>query len=59
MARLRERYKREIVPEMVKAFSYRNVMQVPKVQKIVINIGAGDAKDNAKLMDVIYPGEFD
>jgi large subunit ribosomal protein L5 len=53
MARLKERYQREVVPEMVKAFGYRNVMQVPRIQKVVINIGAGDAKDNAKLMDQI------
>ncbi|MBI5446776.1 MAG: 50S ribosomal protein L5 [Deltaproteobacteria bacterium] len=53
MARLRERYTREIVPEMMKAFGYRNIMEVPKIQKVVINVGAGDAKDNAKLMDQI------
>jgi len=53
MARLRERYKNEIVPEMTKAFSYGNVMQVPRVEKVVVNVGAGDAKDNAKLMDQV------
>ncbi|NTU59535.1 MAG: 50S ribosomal protein L5 [Deltaproteobacteria bacterium] len=53
MARLRERYQQEIVPQMMQSFGYKNVMQVPKVQKVVVNIGAGDAKDNAKLMDQI------
>ena len=53
MARLRERYGREIVPQMMKSFGYGNVMQVPKVEKVVLNVGAGDAKDNAKLMDQI------
>lgn len=51
MARLRERYTQEIIPEMQKTFGYGNRMQVPKVEKIVVNVGAGDAKDNAKLMD--------
>ncbi len=51
MSRLRERYGREIVPNMMAGFGYRNRMQVPKIEKIVLNVGAGDAKDNAKLMD--------
>ncbi|MEW6487705.1 MAG: 50S ribosomal protein L5 [Thermodesulfobacteriota bacterium] len=51
MARLRDRYQKEIVPAMTKAFSYGNVMQVPRLEKIVVNVGAGEAKDNAKLMD--------
>jgi large subunit ribosomal protein L5 len=53
MARLKERYLRELTPAMVKTFGYDNVMQVPKVEKVVVNVGAGDAKDNAKLMDQI------
>ena len=51
MARLKDRYKKEIVPEMTKAFGYGNIMQVPRIEKVVVNVGAGDAKDNAKLMD--------
>lgn len=51
MARLRERYTEEIGPQLMKTFGYRNVMQVPKIEKIVVNVGAGEAKDNAKLMD--------
>lgn len=53
MARLRDRYQTDLVPLMMTTFGYRNVMQVPRVQKVVVNIGAGDAKDNAKLMDQI------
>lgn len=51
MARLKERYRGEVVPQMTKAFGYRNIMQVPKIEKVVVNVGAGEAKDNAKLMD--------
>jgi large subunit ribosomal protein L5 len=51
MARLRERYSKEFAPELMKTFGYSNVMQVPKIEKIVVNIGAGEAKDNPKLMD--------
>ena len=51
MSRLKEEYKNEIVEAMTKKFSYKNVMQVPKIDKIVINMGVGEAKDNAKLLD--------
>jgi large subunit ribosomal protein L5 len=53
MARLREQYVRDLVPQLMTAFGYKNVMQVPKLEKVVVNVGAGDAKDNAKLMDQI------
>ena len=51
MNRLRERYVKEIVPNMQKKFNYKSVMQVPKLDKIVINIGCGDATHNSKLLD--------
>lgn len=51
MARLRETYKNEIVDNMSKKFGYKNVMQVPKLDKIVINMGVGEAKDNSKLLE--------
>ncbi|TAH69143.1 MAG: 50S ribosomal protein L5 [Anaerolineaceae bacterium] len=51
MARLKEFYLNEIVPGMVKKFSYKNVMEVPKLNKIVINMGVGEAKENAKLLE--------
>ena len=51
MSRLRETYNTEIVEAMTKKFGYANVMQVPKLDKIVINMGVGEAKDNAKVLD--------
>lgn len=51
MSRLQELYKNEAAPAMMKKFGYKNVMQIPKLEKIVINIGAGDSKDNSKLLD--------
>ena len=51
MARLKEIYKNEIVDAMIKKFGYKNIMQVPKLDKIVINMGVGEAKDNAKVLD--------
>ncbi len=49
--RLREKYKNEIIPAMMKEFSYKNIMQVPKVQKVVLNVGLGEAIQNIKLLD--------
>jgi len=51
MARLKEKYKTEIVPALMKDFEYDNVMQVPKLEKIVVNIGLGEAVQNAKAID--------
>lgn len=51
MARLKDKYNQEVVPALKKEFSYTNPMSVPKVQKIVINIGMGEAIANAKAMD--------
>ena len=51
MSRLQEYYKNEVAPAMMKKFGYKNVMQIPKLEKIVVNIGAGDSKDNSKLLD--------
>ncbi len=51
MARLKEFYLNEIVPGMVKKFQYKNVMEVPKLNKIVINMGVGEAKENAKVLE--------
>ena len=50
-ARLRQHYKKSVVPALVKEFGYKNVMAVPKVQKVSVNIGLGEATQNAKLMD--------
>lgn len=51
MSRLREIYKNEIVDSMIKKFGYKNIMEVPKLDKIVINMGVGEAKDNAKVLE--------
>ena len=51
MEKLREQYEKEVVPALMKKFEYKSVMQVPKLEKIVINIGLGDTKDNPKALD--------
>ena len=51
MSRLKETYKNEIVDAMIKKFGYKNIMEVPKLDKVVINMGVGEAKDNAKLLE--------
>ena len=51
MSRLKDLYKSEIVDAMVKKFGYKNVMEVPKLDKIVVNMGVGEAKDNAKALE--------
>ncbi len=51
MARLKETYQNEIAPAMQKKFGYKNVMQIPKLDKIVINMGVGEAKENAKALE--------
>ena len=51
MSRLKDQYKAEIVPALTKKFGYENVMQVPKLDKIVINMGVGEAKENPKALE--------
>lgn len=51
MARLKEMYKSEVAPAMMEKFGYKSVMEIPKIEKIVINMGLGDAKDNPKGME--------
>ena len=51
MSRLKDQYTAEIVPALTKKFGYENVMQVPKLDKIVVNMGVGEAKDNAKTLE--------
>ncbi len=51
MPRLKDTYTKEIVPEMMKKFSYKNVMQVPKLEKVIINMGVGEARENQKALD--------
>ena len=51
MARLKEMYQKDVIPALMKKFSYKSVMQVPKLEKIVINIGVGDSKENPKALE--------
>ena len=51
MSRLKEQYKNEIVDAMIKKFGYKNIMEVPKLDKVVINMGVGEARDNAKVLE--------
>ena len=51
MSRLREQYQNEIVNAMIKKYGYKNIMEVPKLEKIVVNMGVGEAKENAKLLE--------
>ena len=53
MARLRELYTAEVAPALMKKFEYKSVMQIPKLDKVVLNVGAGDAKENTKVIDTI------
>ena len=53
MARLKETYTSEIAPALMKKFGYKSVMQIPKLDKVVINVGCGEARDNQKIMDAI------
>ena len=51
MARLQDKYSKEVAPALMEKFGYKSTMQIPKLEKIVINIGCGEAKDNAKALD--------
>lgn len=51
MEKLREQYQKEVVPALMKKFNYKSIMEVPKLEKIVINIGLGDTRDNPKALD--------
>jgi len=53
MATLKETYKSEVAPALMKKFGYKSVMQIPKINKVVINVGAGEARENAKVIDSI------
>ena len=52
-ARLREFYKSDVAPALMKKFEYKSVMQIPKIDKVVINVGAGEARENSKVIDAI------
>lgn len=53
MARLKDLYRADVAPALMNKFKYKSVMQIPRLDKIVVNVGAGDAKDNAKVIDTV------
>ncbi len=53
MARLQEKYTSEVAPALMKKFGYKSVMQIPKLDKVVINVGCGEARDNPKILEAI------
>ncbi len=53
MPRLKDTYQKEIAPALMKKFGYKSVMQIPKLDKVVVNVGCGEARDNPKIMDAI------
>ena len=53
MARLKDRYQNEIAGELFKKFGYKSVMQIPKLEKVVINVACGEARDNPKIVEAI------
>lgn len=53
MARIKELYRTEIAAELLKKFGYKSVMQIPKLEKVVVNVGCGEARDNAKMVEAI------
>ena len=53
MARLKEQYKSEIAPALNKKFNYKSTMQIPKLDKVIINVGVGEAKENEKIIDAV------
>lgn len=53
MARMKDHYLNAVAPELMKKFNYKSVMQIPKLDKIVVNVGCGEARDNSKVIDAI------
>ena len=51
MEKLREQYKKEVIPALMKKFNYKSVMEVPKLEKIVLNVGLGDIRENPKSLE--------
>ena len=53
MARLKEKYTAEVAPALMKQFGYKSVMQIPKIDKVVVNVGCGEARDNSKVLEAV------
>ena len=53
MPRLQEKYRNDVAPALMKKFSYKSPMQIPKIDKVIVNVGCGEARDNAKVLDAV------
>ena len=53
MARLKVKYTEEVAPALFKKFGYKSTMQIPKIDKVVVNVGCGEARENAKVLDAV------
>ena len=53
MARMKELYKAEVAPALMKQFGYKSVMEIPKIDKVIVNVGCGEARENAKVLDSV------
>lgn len=53
MPRMKDKYEKEVAPALMKKFGYKSVMQIPKLDKVVVNVGCGDARDNPKIMEAV------
>ncbi|MCL2030371.1 MAG: 50S ribosomal protein L5 [Oscillospiraceae bacterium] len=53
MARLKEKYKTDIAPQLMKKFGYKSPMEIPRLEKIIVNVGCGEARDNAKILEAV------
>ena len=53
-SRLEEKYKKEVAPALMEKFGYKNIMEIPRLDKIVINMGVGDSKDNSKALERLW-----
>ena len=58
MTRMKEKYVKEVAPALMEKFQYKSVMQIPRIDKIVVSVGCGDCKDNAKALDGVIKEEF-
>ena len=51
--RMKEKYKESVVPALMKRFSYKNIMEIPKIEKVIVNVGCGDCRDNQKMLEAV------
>ena len=56
MARLKVKYTEEVAPALIKKFGYKSTMQIPKIDKVVVNVGCGEARENPKVLEAVVQG---